>query len=73
MKLPFIFSFSTLFLLVQISLFGQTDPVNRDNYRIHIHRTGIKMVIDGILEEQAWSQAEHADFFHRVLPIDTGY
>lgn len=73
MKLPFVFSFSTFFLLVQIFLFGQTDPVNRENYRIHIHRTGIKMVIDGLLEEKAWLQAEHAENFHRVLPIDTGY
>jgi hypothetical protein len=73
MKLPFIFSFSTLFLLVQIFLFGQIDPVNRENYRIHILRTNIKIVIDGLLEEKVWLQSEHAENFHRVLPIDTGY
>ena len=31
------------------------------------------MLVDGLLEEEAWQLAEKAENFYRVLPIDTGF
>ena len=69
----YIFLLGLLVILADLSvLFAQQTP-NRADYRIHIHQTTIPMSIDGLLDEEAWIQAEKADSFYRVLPIDTGY
>lgn len=67
----------SLFLLVYFTLPvllpGQTTPVNREKFRLPIHRTSEPIEIDGILDENVWSRAEQADSFYRILPIDTGF
>lgn len=55
------------------SLFGQTDQINREKYKLYIHETKATMTVDGILDEAPWLSAQKADNFFRVLPIDTGY
>ena len=67
------FLFQILFLCNQLPVFGQGDPINRDLYRIHVSKISTEITIDGILDEPIWSQAEKADSFFRMLPIDTGY
>ncbi len=52
---------------------GQNEGINRDQYRIHISKTESELRIDGILDEQAWKNADMANQFHRVLPTDTGF
>jgi len=65
--------FLLFFLTLQVLIFGQTAPVNRENYRLAIHQTVDTIVVDGLLDEKVWSQADRADYFYRILPIDTGY
>jgi len=55
------------------SLYGQTNPVNRDSYRLHAKKTDQPLKIDGVLDEPIWAQSEKTTPFHRILPIDTGY
>ncbi len=62
-----------LFLTLPVLLPGQTTPVNREKFRLPICQTTDTIVVDGLLEENVWSQAERADRFYRILPIDTGY
>ncbi|MFO7934467.1 MAG: hypothetical protein R6U78_10335, partial [Bacteroidales bacterium] len=48
-------------------------PVNRERFRIHASPVRSGIAIDGILDEEAWSKADRATDFYRILPIDTGY
>ena len=41
------------------------------SYEIHIQRADCPMRMDGILDEPAWINAEVADSFYMVLPMDT--
>ncbi|MCK4852930.1 MAG: carbohydrate binding family 9 domain-containing protein, partial [Bacteroidales bacterium] len=68
-----LFFFHILFLGGQLLVYGQDVPNNRDNYRVHIYKAESELKIDGILDEKIWSQAEIADSFYRILPIDTGF
>ena len=52
---------------------GQNEPVNRQNYKLHISETASVIVIDGQLDETVWRDAEVAKQFHLITPIDTGY
>ena len=54
-------------------LFGQTQGINREKYKIHISETNADINIDGILDEPVWLTTDVADHFHRVLPTDTGF
>lgn len=65
--------FSIVFLFNCPSLFAQKDHVNREKYKLYIHETEVSLIIDGILDEEPWLDAQRADDFYRVLPIDTGY
>jgi hypothetical protein len=60
-------------LVSQITVSGQSQGVNRSDYRVDINETGEEIIIDGLLNETVWSQAQKASQFHMVLPIDTGY
>jgi len=62
-----------LFLLSKSPVSGQYRAVNRDKYRIHISRTDEKIILDGLLEEEFWKNAERTGKFQRVTPTDTGY
>lgn len=54
------------------TLQSQNRPVNRAKYRIHAIPVRARIAIDGILDEEAWSKAERATDFYRILPIDSG-
>ena len=61
-------------IYVSESLAAQvTAGMNRRQYVIHIRKTDVPVVIDGLLNDPAWQTAERAGHFHRVLPTDTGY
>ncbi|MCB0666094.1 MAG: carbohydrate binding family 9 domain-containing protein [Saprospiraceae bacterium] len=51
---------------------GQDFNNNREKYIINVHRCTDEIVLDGVLDEQTWIQADIATDFFRVLPIDTG-
>ena len=40
-------------------------------YRLHIHKTTTPILIDAVLDESAWKEAEIATRFSMVLPMDT--
>lgn len=69
-RLQFLFLIN---LIISLPLQAQTVAVNRDKYRIHISRTGEVINIDGLLDEDAWKNAEQTGKFQRVQPTDTGY
>jgi len=67
-------------LLISVLLFstwpssnGQDVAVNRNKYRISIRHTDKAVHIDGILDEEVWTQAEATGPFQRVTPVDTGF
>lgn len=62
-----------VFLLTFRLSFGQTNGVNRADYRIHITKTDKPVKLDGIFDEEAWQTAERVSNFHRVTPTDTGF
>ncbi|MCK5462745.1 MAG: carbohydrate binding family 9 domain-containing protein, partial [Bacteroidales bacterium] len=72
MRVTLVF-FHILFLGGQLLVYGQDVPNNREKYRIPINKAESELKIDGILDEKIWSQAEIADSFYRILPIDTGF
>jgi hypothetical protein len=55
------------------SLQGQSDAVNRENYRLQASKITEDIVVDGVLDEGIWSRAERTSPFFRITPIDTGY
>ncbi len=55
------------------AVFGQSTTVNREKYRLQVIRTDQPITVDGVLDEEIWSQAEKTSPFYRILPIDTGY
>jgi hypothetical protein len=65
----------TLFLLFSVSriLTAQSDPVNRADYKLQAIKTDQAITIDGVLDEDIWSEAEKTSPFFRITPIDTGY
>ena len=65
--------FHVLFLGGQFLVYAQDVPNNREKYRIPINKVETEFKIDGVLDEKTWSQAEMADSFYRILPIDTGF
>lgn len=68
-------SLFTLLIIISIlqDLPGQTNGINRSDYRINISKTTENINVDGILDEQVWQTADKADEFRRVMPTDTGF
>ena len=68
MKSALLLLLSTLFLLPS---FSQTDErENQQNYSIHIKASPSTIILDGILEEEAWQTAELATDFWQKQPRD---
>ncbi|MEP6467319.1 MAG: DUF5916 domain-containing protein, partial [Parafilimonas sp.] len=42
-------------------------------FQVHIHKASSPIIIDGIINEDAWQQAEDANNFFMVLPMDTSH
>ena len=60
------------FMFFPCKVDGQSTPVNRDRFLLHAIPVDDVITIDGVLDEDAWSMAERARDFRRILPIDTG-
>lgn len=63
--------FITLFLLCAIGRL-QAQKINEE-YRLHIKKASSTIQIDGVIDEQAWREAEVASNFHMITPMDTSY
>jgi hypothetical protein len=59
-----------LFLGASGSLFAQ--KINAE-YRLHIRKASSPILIDGVLEELAWEEAEVATDFFMITPMDTSF
>src|ERR1700712_5335760 len=57
-------------LFSDLSLFAQK---KNEGFELHIRRASSPVVIDGIINEPAWRQAEKAGNFYMVLPMDTSH
>src|SRR5690554_440109 len=55
---------------INFSVFGQ--KIN-DSYRLYIQKASSPVVIDGIMDEKAWLDADVATDFFMILPMDTSY
>jgi len=62
----------SVFFSCLISLAGFSQKKNA-RYLIHIHHTTDPVLIDGVLDEQSWKQAEVARNFFMILPMDTSF
>lgn len=66
----------TLFLFMLIFLgtyaFLPAQKINAD-YRLHIHRAISPIVVDGVMDEEAWEKAEIATDFFMITPMDTSF
>jgi len=63
------------FLVFSCIFFSCPLPAQKKNqtYQLHIHPSTSAMKIDGVVDEQGWIDAESADHFFMVLPMDTSY
>jgi hypothetical protein len=62
---------SKLFLILSLlSLELQAQKIN-ESFQLHIRQTTGAMKIDGIMDDEAWNEAEVATDFYMVLPMDT--
>jgi hypothetical protein len=55
-------------ILTYVEVFAQKKNAA---FEVHIHKTAFPMIMDGSMNEDAWQQAEAADNFFMVLPMDT--
>jgi len=64
----FIF-FSTCFLfLISFKVVAQKKNAS---FQLHIHRASNPVKVDGLMEDEAWQEADSATDFFMVLPMDT--
>ena len=47
-----------------------TAQKKNDNYRLHIKRASGPIIVDGAGDDRAWQDAEEANDFFMVLPMD---
>ena len=64
------FSVFLLALLIVQLIIAQK---NNDKYRLHIKKTLSSIKVDGVMDEEAWKDAEVASNFFMVLPMDTSF
>lgn len=57
-------------LLITFSLIAQK---KNEKFQLHIKKASSAIHIDGVMEEQAWNDAEAATDFFMVLPMDTSH
>jgi hypothetical protein len=60
----------TVFSLAHLSGYAQT---NAEEFILHIKKATDPIIIDGVLNEQSWKDADVARDFFRITPMDTGY
>lgn len=61
------------FVLVSLLACCLTANAQKKNaaFQLHIHRASSSVMIDGIVDEQAWLDAEKTSEFYMILPMDT--
>ncbi|MDB4921323.1 DUF5916 domain-containing protein [Mucilaginibacter sp.] len=64
------FRFLLLCCLFSLHIFAQK---KNSKFRYHIHRLTSPVKIDGALDDIAWQDAEAANNFYMVLPMDTSF
>jgi len=62
----------TFIAILIIPVYAFTQKKNAA-FQVHIHKTSSPIIIDGIINEDGWQQAETANNFFMVLPMDTNY
>ena len=62
----------TVFVFVTCFSVGLFAQKKNSNFRIHIHKTQSPIIIDGLMNDEAWKQAASVKNFYSVLPMDTG-
>jgi hypothetical protein len=60
-----------LFSAVTFLHFTASTQKKNAAFEVHIHKANSPIIIDGIMNEDAWQQAENANNFFMVLPMDT--
>jgi hypothetical protein len=48
-----------------------TAQKKNEHFQLHIRKTNLPVKIDGIMNEEAWQQADKTSDFYMVLPMDT--
>jgi len=66
----FLFIFICLTFGLRVSGFAQ--KINAD-YRLSIQKASSPIIIDGVLDEEAWENAEVATDFFMITPMDTSF
>ena len=61
-----------LFLLIGMIFLPIYAQKKNKDFRLHIRKTSSPVIIDGIINEEAWKHTDVADSFFMVLPEDTG-
>ncbi len=59
-----------LLWMISLPVFSQKKNAR---YLLHIHHSSGPIHIDGVLDEPSWNQAETADNFFMILPMDTSF
>ncbi len=62
-----------VFSLLYLSCFSLAAQKKNEPFQLHIHAASSPIKIDGVADELAWRDAETADHFFMVLPMDTSY
>lgn len=69
-------SIKTILITIILSLawvgFLNGQKINED-YRLHIKKASSDIQVDGVIDEQAWREAEIATDFFMITPMDTSY
>ena len=61
-----------VFFSLLILIYSDTSAQKKNAaFEVHIHKTSSPIVIDGVVNEEAWQNAEPSDNFFMVLPMDT--
>nr|WP_176956071.1 carbohydrate binding family 9 domain-containing protein [Catalinimonas alkaloidigena] len=63
----------TLALYLVGACFALRAQKKNEEYEYHLQRAVDDVVIDGVLNEQSWQEAQVAGQFYMVLPMDTSY
>lgn len=61
-----------LFTCCLLSLYAVAQKQNA-NYRYNIKKATSPIVVDGLMDDQAWTEAEVAKDFFMILPMDTSF
>ncbi len=63
----------TVLIYLFLALGCQMNSQKRNaSFQLHIKKTNLPVVIDGIADDAAWKETEVANDFYMVLPMDTG-